>query len=485
MNKIGWSFDNTYAQLPEILYTRLAPTPARAPGLVLLNHVLANKLGLDFSDMDEQSCAALFAGNRLPEGAEPIAQAYAGHQFGHFTMLGDGRAIVLGEQVAPDGKRFDIQLKGSGRTPYSRNGDGRAALGPMLREYIISEAMHALGVPTTRALAIATTGEPVHREQPLRGAVLTRVAASHLRVGTFEYAAMRREIQLLQQLTDYACQRHGFESAPKENNALTLLKGVMNRQMDLIIHWMRVGFIHGVMNTDNMAISGETIDYGPCAFMDAYDPGTLFSSIDHAGRYAFAAQPRIAKWNGARFAETLLPLLHNDQDKAIAMAEETINGFGEIFQQRWLEMMRRKLGLIGREDGDAALVDTLLEQMKQQGADYTETFRALTYGNTPSDPLFQDKAFQTWHQQWKDRQARQPGDAKETLAMMRNANPAVIPRNHKVEQALDAAANHNDMKPLQELLAALDRPYEDRPELEPYQSPSAPGERVYQTFCGT
>lgn len=485
MNGIGWAFENSYAQLAERLYTRLAPTPVGNPQMALLNEPLAERLGLDFSQLPLPERAAFFSGNRLPEGAEPIAQAYAGHQFGHLTMLGDGRAIVVGEQIAPDRKRFDIQFKGSGRTPYSRNGDGRASLGPMLREYVISESMYALGIPTTRSLAVATTGEWVYRESEEPGAVLTRVAASHLRVGSFQYLAMQREYGVMRTLVDYALARHYPEAQQDGNPALTLLKSVLRSQVDLILQWMRVGFIHGVMNTDNVAISGETIDYGPCAFMDAYDRATVFSSIDHGGRYAFGNQPHIAQWNCARFAEALLPLLHDDQSVALDRAEETIKGFGPFFESGWLEMMRGKLGLLGEEPEDEALINELLGWMEKKQADYTRTFRALRVDDTSEEALFQDTVFQEWHSRWRARTGRQDSSPDGVRARMWENNPAIIPRNHKVEEALEAAVTNGDLDPLERLLDAMSRPYEDRPGLEPYQRPPEPSDRVYQTFCGT
>lgn len=485
MEPPGWSFDNSYARLPEMLFTRLSPAPSPDPRLVILNAGLARELGLDFSSMDAHRCARILAGDLLPEGAAPLAQAYAGHQFGHFTMLGDGRAIVLGEQITPDGRRFDIQFKGSGRTPYSRNGDGKAVLGPMLREYIISEALHALGIPTTRSLAVVTTGETVFREQMEPGAILTRVAASHLRVGTFQYLAMRQETGVMRQLVDHALARHYPERAGAENPALALLEGVLDRQAALVVDWMRVGFIHGVMNTDNMTVSGETIDYGPCAFMDAYHPETVFSSIDHGGRYAYGNQPRMAQWNGARFAEALLPLLDDDPDSAAALAQEAIDGFGPLLQARWLEMMRGKLGLAGAEAGDAGLVGDLLAWMTRRAADHTVTFRTLAADATPDGPLFREPEFQGWQRRWLERLARNPDGHTAARTRMRRANPAVIPRNHQVEQALHAATREGDLRPVHALLAALATPCADRPDLAPYQSPPDPSAPPCQTFCGT
>lgn len=479
---LDWRFDNSYARLPEAFYSRLQPTPVREPKLVVFNHGLARDLGLQPGRADERALAALFAGNTLPAEAAPIAQAYAGHQFGHFTMLGDGRAIVLGEHVSPRRERFDVQLKGSGPTPYSRRGDGRAALGPMLREYVISEAMHALGIPTSRSLAVVTTGEPVYREQALPGAVLTRVASSHLRVGTFEYAAARRDTGELAALVDYAIHRHYPHLRETETPALSLLWAVMERQADLIVDWMRVGFIHGVMNTDNMTISGETIDYGPCAFMDAYDPATTFSSIDHSRRYAFGNQPAIAQWNLTRLAEALLPLLHPDSDKAVALAEEKVRAFGNLYVARWSAMMRRKLGLSGEDAGDSKLITDLLGWMQRSGADYTNTFRLLD-SDMPGEGLYAEPAFLEWRARWRVRLVGDSNTRQSPHQLMRAANPAYIPRNHKVEAALDAAVQDGDLVPFNALLEVLAQPYVAREGLEAYTEPGGAGD--YRTFCGT
>lgn len=477
MAGLNWRFDNSYARLPEAFYARLGPTPVAKPQLVVFNRALADELALGPVEADEAELAALFAGNRVPDRATPLAQAYAGHQFGHFTMLGDGRAIVLGEHVAPDGRRVDIQLKGSGPTPFSRRGDGRAALGPMLREYVVSEAMHALGIPTSRSLAVVTTGEKVYREEILAGAVLTRVAASHLRVGTFEYASARRDVDALAALVAYAIDRHYPNLKDSKAPAIALLWAVMERQADLIVHWMRVGFIHGVMNTDNMTISGETIDYGPCAFMDAYDPATTFSSIDQGRRYAFGNQPGIARWNLTRLAEALLPLLHPEQDKAIALAEEKLEAFGALYVARWTTMMRRKLGLSGEAAGDAALIKDLLSWMEHRRADYTNTFRLLT-ADRDGGEIYTDEAFVNWRERWRARR----GDLGAARLIMEGANPAYIPRNHRVEEAL-AAAGQGDMAPFQALLDVLALPYRERPGLSVYTEPNP--EENYRTFCGT
>ena len=480
----GFNFDNTYIHLPKAFYTELSPVPVREPEMVIFNAPLSTDLGLDFSGISTDVKAALFSGNIMPKGSEPLAQAYAGHQFGHFTMLGDGRAIVWGEHITPSGQRLDIQFKGSGPTPYSRGADGRAVLGPMLREYIISEAMHALNIPTTRSLAVVTNGEKVYRETGLPGAILTRIASSHIRVGTFEYAALQQDKGIIQTLVNYTIDRHYPWIKEEHNKTLSLLKAVIEKQADLITHWMRVGFIHGVMNTDNMTLSGETIDYGPCAFMDAYDPGTVFSSIDHMGRYAYANQPDIAQWNLARLAETMLPLLDDEIEKAADTTEEAVNGFGALYKDKWLSMMRAKLGLFGARAEDESLITDLLDWMQRAGADYTNTFRHLTEEKPPQGKPYNDKTFKEWYTRWQAQLAKNTKPLKSSLSLMRANNPAVIPRNHKVEQVLDAATN-GDLKPLKDLLTALQEPYKNRPDLKPYQSPPKPEERVYQTFCGT
>lgn len=478
----GWVFDNTYLDLPQPFYARQSAAHAEAPRMAVFNHSLAQRLGLNTDKFGEDEGAALFAGIAPPAGAEPIAQAYAGHQFGQFTMLGDGRALLLGEHIAPDGQRFDIQFKGSGRTPYSRRGDGRAVLGPMLREYLISEAMHALGIPTTRSLAVVTTGQAVMREEVLPGAVLTRVAASHIRVGTFQFAYAIDDTEALKALADYTIQRHYRELADTENPYLALLHTVMDRQAALVAKWMNVGFIHGVMNTDNMTLSGETIDYGPCAFMDAYDPATVFSSIDSQGRYAYANQPPIAQWNLARFAETLLPLIHADAERALALAEEAIHAFPDQYEHAWLTGMRRKLGLVDEAPDDAMLAHDLLACMRQHGMDFTNTFRLLATQQTlPADTP--DTA--SWLTRWRRRLECQDAAYPEAIAMMRRANPVIIPRNHQVEAALTAAVRHQDMVPFEKLLAVLQHPYEDTPDHEPYRPPAPPDAGRYRTFCGT
>lgn len=483
-NPIGWQLECTYAQLPDVFRETVEPAKVRAPRVVILNHRLAEQLGLNLAALSPDEAAALFAGQQLPPGSQPIAQAYAGHQFGGFTMLGDGRAILLGEHRTPSGQRVDIQFKGSGRTRYSRGGDGRAALGPMLREYIISEAMAALGIPTTRSLAVVTTGEPVYRESVLRGAILTRVAASHIRVGTFQHLAARRDVENLRVLADYAIARHYPELVDKPAKYLEFFRAVLDRQADLIARWQHVGFIHGVMNTDNMAISGETIDYGPCAFMNRYDPNTVFSSIDHAGCYAYGNQPVIGQWNLARFAETLLPLFDNEPEKAVAMATEVLEEYPDRFEQYWLDGMRRKLGLEEADPGDAALVQALLDWMLKAGADYTNTFRDLASGEARSADLYSDGEFQAWRARWTSRLAREGRTESDAYALMRTANPAIIPRNHRVEEALAAAENEDDLSVLNRLLEALSAPFDDWPEWEIYRQPPD-DDGNYRTFCGT
>lgn len=482
---LGWNFDNSYARLPEFFYSKQSPAPVASPQLVLLNYSLAAQLGLNIEELTGEKGAEIFAGNQLPEGAFPLAQAYAGHQYGHFTMLGDGRAVLLGEQVTPQGERFDIQLKGSGRTPYSRGGDGRAVLGPMLREYIISEAMSALGIPTTRSLAVVTTGENVLRTSFLPGAILTRVARSHLRVGTFQYAAQWGSPEDLQTLADYTIRRHYPEVEADDNKYLALLKEVIKKQAELIAKWQLVGFVHGVMNTDNMTISGETIDYGPCAFMDTYDPKTVFSSIDRYGRYAYKNQPPIAQWNLARFAETLLPLISNDKEEAIYLAEEALADFMDLYHSKWLTGMRRKLGIFNEEKEDEALINQLLELMSKNKADYTNTFRALTLDEGDKTDLFKEEEFRQWHQAWQARLNRQSETKALSQKLMKESNPAIIPRNHRVEEALEAAEKQGDYTPLERLNAVLNKPYGYSPEQEEYALPPEARGCPYITFCGT
>jgi uncharacterized protein YdiU (UPF0061 family) len=461
----SWRLEHSYARLPPLFFTEVEPTAVKEPRLVIFNHALAEELGLPEED------AAVYAGNALPPCARPLAQAYAGHQYAHFTGLGDGRAILLGEQITPNGGRFDIQLKGAGPTPYSRRGDGRAALGPMLREYLISEAMEALGIPTTRCLAVVTTGETVWRQEgALPGAVLTRVAASHIRTGTFEWAAAHRDVAALRALAEHTRQRHYPEV---ENDAVALFEAIAENQAGLIANWMLVGFIHGVMNTDNMALSGETIDYGPCAFMDTYHPDTVFSSIDRHGRYAYGSQPQIAQWNLARLAEAMLPLFHEDEKQAVEIANGLIPKFEERFKHHWLMGMRAKLGIFTREEEDAVLIQDLLDEMQETGADFTNTFAALTTGrHEPTE----------WHARWQQRLARQGGTPRQQSILMRSANPAFIPRNHKVEEALTAAQAGN-MRPFHALLAVITNPWDHDRDLPEYSRPGTPP--GYRTFCGT
>ncbi|MBK1732136.1 protein adenylyltransferase SelO [Thiococcus pfennigii] len=482
-------FDNSYARLPERFYRRLAPVPVAGPRLVALNEALARQLGLAVEALRAPAGLAVLAGNAVPEGAEPLAMAYAGHQFGAFVpQLGDGRAILLGELVAPSGERFDVQLKGSGRTPFSRSGDGRAWLGPVLREYLIGEAMHALGVPTTRALAAAATGEPVYRETALPGAVLTRIARSHVRIGTFEYFSARDDREALGQLADYVIARHYPDVRDAERPYQALLEAVIGRQAELVAQWLAVGFIHGVMNTDNTSIAGETIDYGPCAFMDAYHPTTVFSSIDHQGRYAYGNQPRIAHWNLARLAQTLLPLLGPSEAQAIEAAQAAIDAFPGRFERAYLDAFRRKLGLFEAHEDDADLIGRLLKAMAETGADFTNGFRALCAAaletDGPAPAPFGDGALGAWVVDWRARLAREAANPAERAAGMRRANPAVIPRNHRVEATL-AAAVDGDLAPFEELLRVVTDPWEDRPEYQRYRLPPEPHEVVQETFCGT
>jgi uncharacterized protein YdiU (UPF0061 family) len=489
-------FENTYARLPERFYARLNPTPVAAPRLIKLNTDLAGTLGLDLDMLASPEGVEILAGNRVAEGSEPLAIAYAGHQFGVFVpLLGDGRANLLGEVIGQDGVRYDIQLKGSGPTPFSRGGDGRAALGPALREYIVSEAMAALGVPSTRALAAVTTAEQVFRETVLPGAVLTRVAASHIRVGTFEYFAARRDTEGTRTLADYAIARHSPEIANGTRPYRAFLEGVIGRQARLVAQWMLLGFIHGVMNTDNTSVSGETIDYGPCAFMEAYDPGTVFSSIDSQGRYAYGNQPRIALWNLTQLAESLLPLLEQEEgseEAAVASAQEALNAFASKYETVHIAGLRRKLGLFTERDGDLAMAQNLLERMAVNRADFTLTFRRLcdaaagTEGDAGVRTLFADPAaYDMWAAAWRRRLGEEPVSSQERAAAMRKANPVFIPRNHLVEAALSAAVERQDFQPFEELLEVVSRPYEERAGLERYATPAGPEESVRWTFCGT
>ena len=482
-NIINWNFDNSYSRLSNAFKEHIEPTAVKNPELVLINEDLAKELDLDFSKIDRKELAALFTGNILPKGSNAIAQAYAGHQFGHFTMLGDGRAVLIGEHLTRNNKRYDIQFKGSGKTAFSRNGDGRAALGPMLREYIISEAMHKLGIPSTRSLAVAKTGEKVIRDTSLQGAVLTRIALSHIRVGTFQYIAAREKRDELETLFNYVIQRHYPEIENSKNKALDLLTVLIDKQINLVINWMRVGFIHGVMNTDNMTVSGETIDYGPCAFMDTYDPKTVFSSIDRFGRYAYCNQPNITKWNLARFAECLIPLIDKDESKAIKIATETIDSFGNKYEEKWLDMMRNKLGLIGKEEKDKSLILDLLTWMHEKKADYTNTFCHLMGLEPEKNRIYEDMEFSNWKLRWKERLKTFNNSPKKYEKLMRSFNPLVIPRNHKVEEILNEA-NKDNLEPLRSFLEVLSDPYNIKENISKYQILTG-NKKGYQTFCGT
>jgi uncharacterized protein YdiU (UPF0061 family) len=481
---IGWHFDNTYSKLPKSFLENIKPVPVKDPKLIILNKNLAEQLNLDFSKFSDTDLAKMFSGNSLPEGSETIAQAYAGHQFGHFTMLGDGRAVMLGEHLDKENKRFDIQFKGSGRTSFSRSGDGRAVLGPMLREYIISEAMHALNIPTTRSLAVVSTGEEVIREQMLPGAILTRVASSHIRVGTFQYIAATQNADDLKTLFNYTIDRHYPEIKDSKTKALDLLNLLMQKQCELVINWMRVGFIHGVMNTDNMTVSGETIDYGPCAFMDHYHPQTVFSSIDQNGRYSYNNQPRITKWNLARFAECIIPLIDQDEQKAISIATETINNFEKLYEEKWLNMMRDKLGLFGEDRDDKHLIFELLTWMENNKADFTNTFCNLMDIQSIKDPIYQNQEYLNWTAKWKKRLEKNNTGKEKYLELMRSVNPIFIPRNHKVEEALKDASE-NKLETLNQLLEVIKYPYKDNGMLMDYQQPMSNENGNYKTFCGT
>ncbi len=466
-------FDNSYARLPDAFFARQSPVPVRAPRMIAFNDDLAKLLRISPGDVEDM--AEAFAGNSIPEGAEPIAQLYSGHQFGQYNpQLGDGRAVLLGETVGTDGVRRDIQLKGSGPTPFSRRGDGRAWLGPVLREYVVSEAMHALGIPTTRALAAVETGETVFREAPMPGAVLTRVASSHLRVGTFQVFAARGQMDSLKRLTDYAIARH----YPKAEGPMGLLRSVRDAQAGLIAQWMSVGFIHGVMNTDNCSIAGETIDYGPCAFMDTYHPNTVYSSIDRMGRYAYSNQPDIAVWNLAQLATSLIQQM-DDKEAAVEEATEIVHAMPDLLQQNWLSRFRAKIGLATADEGDQELITDLLKRMAEGQADFTNTFRALG-GGTARDQFLDPAAFDTWEKDWRARLAHE-ATPQEVMAA---ANPAFIPRNHRIEQMIQAAVQ-GDYAPFDRLNAVLARPYEDQGDAEELRRPPAENEVVHATFCGT
>ncbi|MFE6135892.1 YdiU family protein [Bacillus sp. NPDC057893] len=484
-NETGWNLESSYTDLPKSFFTEIPPTPVHSPELIKLNNSLAISLGFNPEELKKDAEIAILAGNTIPEGAHPLAQAYAGHQFGHFNMLGDGRALLIGEQITPSGERFDIQLKGSGPTPYSRRGDGRAALGPMLREYIISEAMYALDIPTTRSLAVVLTGEPIYRETKLPGAILTRIASSHIRVGTFQYAAARGSIEDLKALADYTIKRHYPEIESTENPYVSLLQEVIKKQASLIAKWQLVGFIHGVMNTDNITISGETIDYGPCAFMDSYDQGTVFSSIDVKGRYAYGNQPYMAAWDLARLAESLMPILHEDEEEALKIAQDEISKFSVQYENNWFLGMKKKLGLFSNEEQDQSLIEKLLKAMEKYKADYTNTFRALTDTTLENAPLFESPEFKEWYELWQPRLERQKESRDDAYKLMKNNNPVIIPRNHRVEEALEAAVKDGDYSVMEKLLQALANPYEYSQEQADYCTLPAPTNRPYRTFCGT
>ncbi|ABD07200.1 Protein of unknown function UPF0061 [Rhodopseudomonas palustris HaA2] len=490
---VHFPFDNSYAALPENFFARVAPTPVAAPRLIKLNRPLAQRLGLDPDRLDSPEGAEILAGTRVPEGAASIAMAYAGHQFGNFVpQLGDGRAILLGEVIDRDGVRRDIQLKGSGRTPFSRMGDGRAALGPVLREYIVSEAMAALGVPTTRSLAAVLTGERVLRDPIQPGAVLTRIASSHIRVGTFQFFASRGDRDAVRALADHVIARHYPEAAEADSPYLALLEGVIARQADLIARWMMIGFIHGVMNTDNTSIAGETIDYGPCAYMDTFDPKTVFSSIDHMGRYAFGNQPPIALWNLTRLAECLVPLLSDDDDKGVEIAQRALGGFADRFNAAYLAGLAAKLGLATTQPEDTQLAQDFLAAMAKGRADFTLAFRRLS--DAAIDPvdlgavraLFDDPtAFDEWAPRWRSRISLEEQNNTARQTEMREVNPIYIPRNHRVEAVIRAAVDHDDFAPFEEILAVLSNPFREQAKFARYAEPPQLHERVLETFCGT
>ena len=481
-DKVGWKFEHSYITLPQDFFVEQQPIKVANPKLILLNEPLLESLGLNKEALSHAAWGNIFSGNHIPLDAHPIAEAYAGHQFGHFAELGDGRAVLLGEQMAPDGKRFDIQFKGSGQTPYSRRGDGRAALGPMLREYIISEYMYALKIPTTRSLAVVTTGENVVRDEILPGAILTRVAQSHIRVGTFQYASSLNDIHKLKALADYTINRHYVACKESENPYLGFLNAVIAKQAALVAQWMHIGFIHGVMNTDNMSISGETIDYGPCAFMDHYHPETVFSSIDRQGRYAYGNQPPIAQWNLARFAETLLPLIDQDPNKSIELASQAINNFSDQFKTSWLQGMRIKIGLFHEEPTDIDLINELLALIQKNKADYTLTFRHLASDTILKDAIFKDASFQAWHKNWMHQVQSQKEGEEASRHIMLKHNPAVIPRNYLVEKVLSMAVIEQDYKLLNDFIEALLSPYE---ESKIFSEPPLEEDMTYRTFCGT
>jgi len=480
----GFNFNNTYKNLPPEFYSEVKPANAQSPELIIINDDLSENLGFDFSSLSSDHIAQIFSGNSLPEDSCSIAQAYAGHQFGHFTILGDGRAILMGEHIS-NGERFDIQLKGSGPTPYSRNGDGLAALGPMLREYIIGEAMHYLNIPSTRSLAVVKTGTKVQREKEYSGAILTRISKSHIRVGTFQYATFINDRNLLEKLFDYTIERHFPNIENSENKALDFLDQMVDQQANLVSNWLRVGFIHGVMNTDNMALSGETIDYGPCAFMDNYDPSTVFSSIDHQGRYAYANQPIIAQWNLARLAESILPLIDDNLDKSLKEAEEVINQFSDTYKSKWLDVMRSKIGLSTEDAKDQDLIRELMSIMNEEESDFTNTFKNLYDPSFSNDSIFKNKKFIAWNKKWQNRLNQESQPVDKAKVIMNKNNPSIIPRNHIVEHAI-VSAEKGDLAPFKEFVDILKDPYLDASSIpDYYKNPPKESEKVLQTFCGT
>tara|TARA_B100000424_G_scaffold8819_1_gene6537 strand:+ start:479 stop:1939 length:1461 start_codon:yes stop_codon:yes gene_type:complete len=476
----GWNLQSSYTQISDKLFSELKPDAVTNPSTVIVNNELAEKLGLNLKGISEEDLSNLFSGNSLPHGSKPFAQAYAGHQFGQFTILGDGRAHIVGEQVTPDGEIFDIQYKGSGRTPYSRGGDGKAALGPMLREYLISEAMYYLGIPTTRSLAVVETGEKVYREVPLKGSILTRVASSHIRIGTFQFLAAHKDYEGMKSLLDFSIKRHFSNLKFSENLAIEFIKAVMQKQINLIVEWMRVGFIHGVMNTDNSTISGETIDYGPCAFMDHYDANTVFSSIDTQGRYSFANQPSIIQWNLVRLAECLLPLIDKDEKRSIEIAQNLINTFSSLFKDKWLQMMKKKLGIKDKSEDDEELINNLIKWMQQKKPDFTNTFCNLMNYDHADDKEFEDDEFNNWKREWKKRV-----ESKEYLDVMISCNPTLIPRNYLVEEALSEAETDGKFDKFNELNEIISSPYQLKKVNIKYLETPSKTNIPYKTFCGT
>ena len=480
----GWNFDNTYLDLPKVFYSKININPVSNPQLVILNKELGESLGLNNEFLESKEGVKMLSGSETLEEGAFIAQAYGGHQFGYFTMLGDGRALLIGEQITPSNKRYDIQLKGSGRTPYSRGGDGRAVLGPMIREYIISEAMYNLKIPTTRSLAVVKTGEKVYRETVKEGAVLTRVASSHIRFGTFQYISQWGSKEQLKALADYSIKRHYPNIKDDENKYINFLKEVIKVQASLVARWQTVGFIHGVMNTDNMTISGETIDYGPCAFMDTYNPDTVFSSIDTSGRYSYKNQPKMLGWNLCRFAESLLPLFSDDQNEAVNIAQEAISTYNDIFYNNWMSIMRSKLGLFNEEVLDKAIIEDLLSIMEKYKEDYTNTFVSLTTGKNMDKDMFISEEFNNWHKVWKERLTRQENSSDEIKKLMKESNPYVIPRNHRVEEAIEAAEK-GDLSVMINLIEVLSRPYEYSDDNDDYTKLPKNINCNYKTYCGT